>query len=61
MNILAFVSVLFGFDEDKLKLTLEKKFKSGVSICIDMFVKSSEIFEYLSKNKIRFLPEFGLS
>jgi predicted amidohydrolase YtcJ len=51
MNILAFISGLFGFDEENLKLTLEKNLNAGVAFASDMFVKSPEIFEYLSKNK----------
>ncbi|MDD3687207.1 MAG: hypothetical protein PHE56_10625, partial [Bacteroidales bacterium] len=51
MNILAYISGLFGFDEERLKLTLEKNLKAGVAFASDMFVKSPEILEYLSKNK----------
>lgn len=51
MNILSYISGLFGFDEKKLQQTIESNLKSGVAFASDMFVKSPAIFDFLSQNK----------
>lgn len=51
MKIIAFVSGIFSFDEVNLNETIRKNLNLGVCFASDMFVKSEEIFEYLTNNK----------
>jgi predicted amidohydrolase YtcJ len=57
MQILSYISGIFGFDDNSLQDILKKNLNSGVCFASDMFVTSESVFNFLDKTEFRSFTE----